>query len=65
MVKKNSKFAQKFIQDYGDDSNKGYILEIDVGYPKRRQKIHSNLPSLPKRMKTDKCQKHVCNMYGK
>ena len=53
------------MQDYGDDSNKGYILEIDVGYPKRRQKIHNNLPSLPKRMKTDKCQKPVCNMYGK
>ena len=33
------KFTKKFIQGYDSDSNKGYILEVDISYPKRLQKI--------------------------
>ena len=32
--KDKSKFTQKFIEDYDDDINDGYIYEVDVSYPK-------------------------------
>ena len=32
--KKSSQFNKKFIKSYAEDSNKGYILEVDVEYPK-------------------------------
>ena len=33
-VKKLSKFNEDFIKIYDENSNKGYILEVDVEYPK-------------------------------
>ena len=44
---------------------KGYILEIDVEYPKNLHDLHSDLPFLSERMKSDKCKKLVCNLYDK
>ena len=38
---------------------------MDVKYPKRLHKLHSDLPFLPKRTKTDKCKKLVCNLLNK
>ena len=38
---------------------KGYILEVDVKYPKKLHKLHSDLPFLRERMKIDKCEKLV------
>ena len=63
--KNKSKFTQNFIQYYNDDSNKGYVSEIDVSYPKRLQKSDSDLSFTPERMKIDKCQKLVCNVCNK
>ena len=50
--KKKLKFNEDFIKNYNDDSDKGYIL-------------HSSLPFLPERMKINKCNKLVCNLYDK
>ena len=41
------------------------MLEVQVNYPKGLHELHSNMPFLPKGMKTDKCQNLVCNLYGK
>ena len=30
-----SKFDEEFIRNYDEDSNKGYILEVDVKYPEK------------------------------
>ena len=30
-----SKFNEVFIKNFDEDSNKGYILEVDVKYPKK------------------------------
>ena len=57
--KKKSRFTQKFIPNYDDDSEKEDIFEIHVSYPKRLQKIHCDLPFLPERMKISKYKKHV------
>ena len=50
-VKKLSKFDEDFIKNYDENSNKGYILEVDVKYPKKLFNFHSNLPFLPERNK--------------
>ena len=60
-----SKFTKEFIKNYDEDSNKGYILEVNVKYNKRLHDLHSDLPFSPKRMKIDKCKKLVCNLYNK
>ena len=55
----------KFIKDYDENSDKGYILEVDVEYPKNLHKLHSDLPFLPERMKIIKSTKLVCNIRNK
>ena len=60
-----SKIDEDFIKNYNKDSDKGYILEVDVEYPKNLYDLHSDLPFLPERMKIDKCNKFVCNLYDK
>ena len=54
-----------FIKNYNENDNKGYILEVDVKYPKRLHQLHSDLPFLSERMKIDKCNKLVCNLFNK
>ena len=56
---------EEFIKNYNENDNKGYILEVDVRYPKRLHELHSDLPFLPERMKIDKCNKLVCNLFNK
>ena len=64
-VKKTSKMDEEFIKNYDEDSDEGYILEVDVKYPRKLHDLHSDLPFLPKRIKTDKCKKLVCNLRNK
>ena len=64
-IKDLSKIDEDFIKSYDKDSDKGYILEVDVKYPKNLHDLYSDLPSLPERTKIDKCKKLVCNLYDK
>ena len=56
---------EEFIKNYNENDKKGYILEVDVKYPKKLHDLHSDLPFLPERMEINKCKKLVCNLYGK
>ena len=60
-----SKIDEDFIKNYDEISDKGYILEADIEYPKNLHDLHSDVPFLPERMKIDKCKKLVCNLYDK
>ena len=60
-----SRINEEFIKNYDENNDKGYILEVDVKYPKKSHDIHRDLPFLPKRMKFDKCKKLVCNLRNK
>ena len=56
---------ETFIKNYDEDSDKGYIFEVDVKYPRRLHDLHSDLLFLPKRTKTDKWKKLVFNLRNK
>ena len=64
-IKDLSKIDEDFIKNYNENSDKGYILEVNVEYPKNLHDLHSDLQFLPERMKIDKCKKLVCNLYDK
>ena len=61
-----SRINKKFIKSYDKkNSEKGYILEVDVDYPSKLHKLHGDMPFLPEKMKIDKTQKLVCNLRDK
>ena len=64
-IKKLSKFNEEFIKNYNENSNKGYILEVDVEYPKHLFNLHSDLPFLAERKKVKKYNKLVCYIHDK
>ena len=64
-VENTSEINEEFIKNYDENNDKGYILEVDVIYPKELHDLHIDLPFLPKRMKIDKCKKLVCNLRNK
>ena len=64
-VEDTSIINEELIKNYNENSYKGYILEVDVKYPKELHDLHSDLPFLPKKMKIDKCKKLVCDLRNK
>ena len=45
---------EDFIKNYNENNDKGYILEVDVKYPKRLHELDSDLPFLSERMEVNK-----------
>ena len=45
------RFDEEFIESYGEDSDKRYILEVDADYPKELQEEHSDLLFLTEKIK--------------
>ena len=61
----SDKINEDFIKNYDENNDKGYILEVDVQYPKRLHELHSDLPFLSERMEVNNCKKLVCNLFNK
>ena len=52
-------FTDDFIKNYDDEGDKGYLLEVDIEYPKELHSAYEDLPFLPeKRIKLDKEFEH-------
>ena len=64
-IKDTSQFDEDFIESYNEESNEWYFLKVDVQYPKKLHELHSNLPSLPERMKLGRVEKFVANLHDK
>ena len=62
-VKDVSKIDEKFIKNYENDSNVGFIVEVDIEYPKTLHSLQSDLPILPEKKKINKHKKLVCTLY--
>ena len=61
-----SRINKKLVKSYDKkNSEEGYILEVDVDYPSKLHKLHSDIPFLPERIKIDKTQKLMCNLRDK
>ena len=41
-IEDTSKINEEFIKNYDENNEKDYILEVDVKYPKRLHKLHSD-----------------------
>ena len=59
-----SQFNEDFIKNYNKESDEESFLEVDVHCPEKLHELH-NLPFLPERMKIEKLEKFVTNLYGK
>ena len=55
-----SKFDEDFVKNYDENSNTGYILEVDVEYPRKLLNLHRDLPLLAEQLRIKKCNKLVC-----
>ena len=44
-------FDDDCIKNYNEDNDKGYILKVDIEYPKNLRSLHSDLPFLAERIK--------------
>ena len=63
--KKLSKFNEDFIKKYNENSNKGYILEVDIDYPRELFNSHKDLPFLSERKKVKKVETLICRRQRK
>ena len=61
----NNKINEDFIKNYDENNDKGYIFEVNVKYPKRLHKLHSDLQFLSERMEINKCKKIVSDLCNK
>ena len=61
----SDKINEDFIKNYDENNDKGYILEVDVKYPKRLHELYSDLLFLSERMEVNKCKKLVRNLFNK
>ena len=54
-----------FINNYNENSDKGYFLEVDIDYPKELLNLHKDLPFLPERKKVNKVERLICGIEDK
>ena len=64
-VENTSKFSKDFIENYNEDSNEGYFLEVDIQYHENLHNLHNDSLSLLKRIKIEKVEKIVAVLHDK
>ena len=64
-IKDTSQFNENSIKDYDEESQEGYFLVVDVQYPEKLHDLHYDLPFLLGKMKIEKVEKLVANLYDK
>ena len=64
-IKYTSQLNEDFIKNYNDESDKGYLLQVDVQYIEKLYELHNDLRFLPETVKIEKIEKLVANLYDK
>ena len=64
-IEGTSHFNEDFIKSYTEESDKGYVPEVDVQYPEKLRNLHNDLLVLPERMNIGKVEKLVTNLHDK
>ena len=59
------KLDDNFIKNHDENSNKGYIIEVDAEYRKHVLDLHFDLPMLAEKKKIIKYNKLVCDIMTK
>ena len=60
-----SMFTEDVIKSYNEEDGVGYLLIVDIEYPKTLRMLHSDLPFLPEKIKINKCSNLICNVTDK
>ena len=60
-----SQFIRNFIENFNEDSDEGYFVKAGIQYPENLHKRDNDLPVLPERIKIEKVEKLVANLYDK
>ena len=56
---KTKKMTDDFIMSYSQENERGYILEVDLDYPKEIHDLHTDYPLAVEKIKIDRYSKHV------
>ena len=54
---------EEFIKNYDTNNSKGYILKVDIDYPRELQELHCDFPFL--RLVVNNVKKLICNSQKK
>ena len=58
-------FNEEFIENYNEEGDERYFLEVDVHYSEKLREFHNDLPFLTETMKIEKIEKTVANLHDK
>ena len=58
-------FTDDFIKNYNENSDKGYLFDVDIDYIQEIRELHVDLPFLPDKMQVNKVNKLVANVHDK
>ena len=65
LVKDTLQFNEDFIENYNEESDEGYFLQVDVQYLEKLHELNNDLPFLPKRMEIERVERLVANLDDK
>ena len=60
-----SQFNEDFIRNCKEESDEGYLLEVDVQYLENLHELCNDLPSLPESRRIEKVENPVTNLHDK
>ena len=64
-IKNTSQFNEEFIKNYNEESDKGYLLEVDVQYTEKLHELHNKFKFLPEKIIIEKFEMLVANLHDK